>query len=114
NITQQVSASIGTALFSVLLTNAYNAHANVIEPTLAIQSAAGDQGKLQAILAALHIPGDAVAGIVAQGLHYMGEAFGNVFGVATVLVALCLIPAFFLPRKPIEHGAAEQPTMMVG
>src|SRR3954454_546532 len=36
NITQQVSASVGTALFSVLLTNAYNQHPSV-NVTLAIQ-----------------------------------------------------------------------------
>ena len=32
NITQQIATSIGTALFSVLLTNAYNQHANGREP----------------------------------------------------------------------------------
>jgi hypothetical protein len=26
-----------------------------------------------------------------------------VFLVATVLVGLCLVPSFFLPRKPPEH-----------
>ena len=41
------------------------------------------------------------------GLHFMGQAFGDVFLVATVLVGLCLVPAFFLPRKPPEHHTEE-------
>ncbi len=32
NITQQIAISMGTALFSVLLTNAYNNHASTVEP----------------------------------------------------------------------------------
>jgi EmrB/QacA subfamily drug resistance transporter len=97
NITQQVSASVGTALFSVLLTNAYNQHADVVGATLKIQSVGGD-----------------TSGPVASlGLHYMGLAFGDVFVVATVLVGLCLIPAFFLPRRPAEKPA-DAAAMMVG
>ena len=44
---------------------------------------------------------------MAAGLHFMGESFGDVFLVATVLVGLCLVPAFFLPRKPVEHRPDE-------
>jgi hypothetical protein len=51
--------------------------------------------------------------VTVQGLHFMGLAFGDSFLVATILVGLCLIPAFFLPRKPAEH-TAEAPAMMVG
>src|SRR4029079_17111467 len=40
NITQQIAISMGTAMFSVLLTNAYNAHEKVVLPTLAIQNGA--------------------------------------------------------------------------
>ena len=97
NITQQVSASVGTALFSVLLTNAYNQHADVVNATLKIQSAGGDTS----------------GPIPSLGLHYMGLAFGDVFVVATVLVGLCLIPAFFLPRRPAEKPA-DAAAMMVG
>ena len=43
----------------------------------------------------------------------MGESFGQVFLVATVLVGLCLIPAFFLPREPAEKPA-DAAAMMVG
>jgi hypothetical protein len=38
----------------------------------------------------------------------MADAFSHVFVVATVLVACCLIPAFFLPRrkadKPVDQS----------
>jgi EmrB/QacA subfamily drug resistance transporter len=99
NITQQIAISMGTALFSVLLTNAYNDHINVVGPTLAAQNAGGP------------IP-DQLKDTVAQGLHFMGQSFGGVFLVATVLVGLCLVPSFFLPRKPPEHHV--DPAAMVG
>ncbi len=113
NITQQVSASVGTALFSVLLTNAYNQHPSV-NATLAIQSAGGDQNKLAAILrAAGHPDRQGRRRSSPPGLHYMGLAFGDVFLVAAILVGLCFIPAFFLPRKPADKPA-DQSAMMVG
>jgi EmrB/QacA subfamily drug resistance transporter len=95
NITQQIAISVGTALFSVLLTNSYNSHAKVVQPTLALQNGADP-----AQLGLTQTQADAVS---ALGLHFMGTAFGDAFLVATVLVGLCLVPAFFLPRKPPEH-----------
>jgi len=105
NITQQIAISVGTALFSVLLTSGYNQHADVVNPTLALQNGADP-----ASLGLSQAQADAVT---VQGLHFMGLAFGDSFLVATILVGLCLIPAFFLPRKPAEH-TAEAPAMMVG
>jgi EmrB/QacA subfamily drug resistance transporter len=90
NITQQIAISMGTALFSVLLTNAYNNHASTVGPTLAVQNGA-DPAQVGLTPA-----------VMAQGLHFMGQSFGGVFLVSTVLVGLCLVPAFFLPRKPAE------------
>jgi EmrB/QacA subfamily drug resistance transporter len=95
NITQQIAISMGTALFSVLLTNAYNEHSTVVEPTLAMQNGVDP--------AQLGLNPDQAQAVTTLGLHFMGEAFGGVFLVATVLVGLCLVPAFFLPRKPAEH-----------
>jgi EmrB/QacA subfamily drug resistance transporter len=109
NITQQVGASIGTALFSVLLTNAFNSHAKVVNPTLAIANGA-DPAKLG-------IPADQVKGIMDEGLHFMGTSFGQVFLVAAILVGLCLVPAFFLPRRPAEKSdepGVEAGAMMMG
>jgi MFS family permease len=112
NITQQVSASVGTALFSVLLTNAYNQHPSV-NVTLAIQSAGGSHDKLAAVLEKLHLPPSGWQVLYDRGLHYMGLAFGDVFLVAAVLVGLCFIPAFFLPRKPADKPV-DQSAMMIG
>jgi EmrB/QacA subfamily drug resistance transporter len=104
NITQQIAISVGTALFSVLLTSAYNAHAAVVGPTLALQNAGGDPTKVQHVLDQLHLTAAQAQPVTTQGLHFMGSAFGQAYLVATVLVGLCLIPAFFLPRKPPEHA----------
>lgn len=81
NIVQQVAASIGTAVFTVLLTNG-----------------------LQDNLTATTPPAE-IASVTAS-------VYGDVFVVATVLVALVLVPAFFLPRKKIEHQV--DPVVMVG
>ncbi|MGH3413686.1 MAG: DHA2 family efflux MFS transporter permease subunit [Marmoricola sp.] len=80
NITQQVAASIGTALFSVLLTNALNSH-----PVIA--RAATDKSLLP------------------QAIHDMGGSYASVFVIATILVACCFAPAFFLPRTRITQSA---------
>jgi EmrB/QacA subfamily drug resistance transporter len=104
NITQQIAISMGTALFSVLLTDSYNDHASTIGPTLAIQNGADP--------AQFGSP-EEVQRLVAQGLHFMGESFGDVFLVATVLVGLCLVPAFFLPRKRPEKQV-EPSAMLTG
>ena len=86
NITQQVAASIGTALFSVLLTNGFNDSAAVT--ALRGAAATGQQ------------PDPA---IIPQAFADMSDAFAEVFLVATVLVALCLVPALLLPRRrPVE------------
>jgi EmrB/QacA subfamily drug resistance transporter len=109
NITQQISISIGTALFSVLLTNAYNSHADVIGPTLALQNTTSPQQR-QALLDQLHLSAAQGRALTAQGLHYMGTSFGNVFIVSTVLVGCCLFPALFLRRKPAEKTTGEPTT----
>jgi MFS family permease len=104
NITQQISISMGTALFSVLLTSAYDNHSTSIGPTLALQNGATPSQ--------LGLSADQAKAITAQGLHFMGQSFGGVFLVATVLVGLCLVPAFFLPRSKAEKSV-EPATMVV-
>jgi EmrB/QacA subfamily drug resistance transporter len=92
NITQQVAASIGTALFSVLLTNSFNASSAV--------------GELRAAQETGQPPSDPA--IIPKALVDMADAFGDAFTVAAVLVALCLVPALFLPRRrPADTGAEE-------
>ncbi|WP_460602874.1 DHA2 family efflux MFS transporter permease subunit [Jatrophihabitans fulvus] len=101
NITQQIAISIGTALFSVLLTNAYNAHADVVGPTLALQNAGGGE-KRQAVLEQLGLTEQQAKPVVEQGLHFMGQSFGGIFLVSTILVGLCLVPALFVRRRPAD------------
>jgi hypothetical protein len=103
NITQQVSASVGTALFSVLLTNDYNEHAATVGPTLAIQSGVDPRQ--------LHLTPEQAHAVTAHGLHFMGQSFGSVFLVAAVLIGLCLIPACLLPRT--SAGRELDPSMVV-
>nr|WP_221200332.1 DHA2 family efflux MFS transporter permease subunit [Nocardioides soli] len=81
NIVQQVAASIGTAVFTVLLTN-------------------GLQDKLTP-----STPPDEISSVTAG-------VYGDVFVVAAVLVALVLVPAFFLPRRKVEHEL--DPAVLVG
>jgi EmrB/QacA subfamily drug resistance transporter len=105
NITQQVAASMGTALFSVLLTN------NVKD------SAAGEARALQEALPGLQ--GQALQSAQARlqelaprVLPELAEAFSNVYVVATVLVALVLLPASRLPRRRLDQPV--DPTVMAG
>jgi MFS family permease len=86
NITQQVAASIGTALFSVILTNGFNASKAVGMLRAAIESPQG--------IGSLPDPR-----IIPQALADMADSFSTAFLVGTVLVAVCLVPAFLLPRR---------------
>jgi EmrB/QacA subfamily drug resistance transporter len=87
NITQQVAASIGTALFSVLLTNGFNDSDAVGQLRSAAESGAQPDPR-----------------IVPQAFSDMSVAFSEVFLVATVLVALCFVPSFLLPRRKPVHA----------
>ncbi|MGN6160403.1 MAG: DHA2 family efflux MFS transporter permease subunit [Marmoricola sp.] len=82
NITQQVASSVGTALFSVLLVNAFQTH-----PSIAAVAKAGPA---------------ATPTQIHQSLTDMGGAFAGVFLIGTILVACCIIPALFLPRTKQE------------
>lgn len=86
NITQQVSASIGTALFSVILTNGFNDSPAVVALRAAQQSAGG--------LGSLKDPS-----ILPKALSDMANSFGTAFTVGAILVCACLVPALLLPRR---------------
>jgi len=102
NIIQQVGGSIGTAILSVLLTNAI------------ADKLPGAEGGTAALAA---IPPEQRA----QAAPLVADAFGSVFVWALVFVALAAIPAFFLPRTkpvPVEdddadaEGAGAAPVLM--
>jgi len=98
NIIQQVAGAIGTAVMSVLLTNAISDRFG----------AAAAEGGTQAIPPEMR---EQVAPILA-------DAFASTFVWATVLLAAALLPALLLPRsKPDpadaeEAGTGEQPVLV--
>jgi len=98
NITQQVSASIGTALFSVLLTNAFQSHPS-IEAAGAVAKAAKHPAQLAAVLQHFGIDPSGLSALARQANHAMALSYAHVFLVATILLAFCLVPAAFLPRS---------------
>jgi EmrB/QacA subfamily drug resistance transporter len=110
NITQQVAASIGTALFSVILTNQIKGN-DAAGAYLASRSAEGDPGVLAAIAEKIGMPVEKFVAFAASGQAPLADAFATVFIVATVLVACCLVPAAFLPRRKV---APVDPTAMMG
>jgi EmrB/QacA subfamily drug resistance transporter len=111
NITQQVAASIGTAVFSVLLTNAFQG-SRWISVAGALGNAGKDQDKLAAVLAKFNLAPEAVDKVMAKALHDMSTAYAHVFLIATVMLACCLVPALFLPRtKPAKQV---DPAVLVG
>lgn len=97
NITQQVAASIGTAIFSVLLTNSFKGDERI--------------GPAVASWTSPEILSQVPAATIAAGLQAGAEAFGSAYVVGTILVAVCLVPAFFLPRSKPK---AIDPAVMVG
>jgi MFS family permease len=108
NITQQVAASIGTALFSVLLTNGFKS-SEAIKLAGAAAELKDDPSRLVALLDRAGLTPADLDSLGARALVDMADAFSNVFVVATILVACCLIPAYFLPRKkadkPVDQTA---------
>ena len=92
NINQQIGSSVGVAVISVILT----AHLNASDLAKPAMAATLDPNLIDKV-------GGAAA--VAEGLKDAAAAFADTFWVAWVLVALTLVPAFFLPRKHVEAPA---------
>ena len=111
NITQQVAASIGTALFSVILTNEMKSKGSV-GIVAATRDFIDQPDKLAAVLDKLGISQEQFQAALAQAPGDMADAFATVFVVGTILVGCCLIPAYFLPRTPPAEPV--DPTAMVG
>ncbi|MGD9960649.1 DHA2 family efflux MFS transporter permease subunit [Nocardioides sp.] len=103
NIIQQVAASIGTALFSVLLTNGFNSSPQIGQLTriMSLTGGSDDDASVAAAAVKLGIDPNTLPQLFAQAQLDMADAFAFVFVVATILVACCLIPAYFLPRRPL-------------
>jgi EmrB/QacA subfamily drug resistance transporter len=111
NITQQVAASIGTALFSVLLTNGLKDSEN-LKLVGAVGAFKDQPEKLAALLEQAGLTPAQLPLLQARALADMADSFSFVFVVATILVACCLIPAAFLPRTKITQPV--DPAVLVG
>jgi len=114
NIVQQVGASIGTAVFSVLLTNGLKDLDSVRLAGAAREAGLlGDGGVTDPpALAALAQQMGLDPALVAQATPDTAAVFASIFGVAAVLVAICLVPAFLLPRKGSDKPV--DPALMMG
>ncbi|MFT4127739.1 MAG: DHA2 family efflux MFS transporter permease subunit [Gordonia sp. (in: high G+C Gram-positive bacteria)] len=110
NVVQQTASSIGTAVISVILANMFTKHP---ESLLAITSNAAPDKWDQAVKSA---GGQLPANPPGQWFDWAATAFGHTFIIATVLVAVTIIPAFFLPRTKIttieDEDADRAPIVM--
>ncbi|GAA3718139.1 DHA2 family efflux MFS transporter permease subunit [Gordonia hankookensis] len=96
NVVQQTASSIGSAVIAVILaTNLKNAP----EGMLAIVSNTAPD-KLPAGMQGAPVP--------TSFFEAAANAFGSTFVVGAILIALTLIPAFFLPRKKIASSLTEE------
>jgi len=112
NIISQVANACGAAIFSVLLVDNMS-RSDVITAAGAIQEAGGpqaDPGLVAQILAKFGLTPEQLTPQAV--LDAMAGAFSDTFVVATVLIALVLIPAAFLPRRKLER--APDPTLVAG
>ena len=120
NIVQQISASIGTATFSVLFTNwLTNAGPKMPSPQGGEVASGAAAFGMNSSPAARDTAAGALGGadrfhaFLEQNLPYAANAFGNTYTVAAVLVALCIIPAFFLPRSHATDTEAAEHQMVM-
>lgn len=102
NITQQVAASVGTAVISVLLTNFLKQDQSSL---LAIMSNTDKVNGPRILAGAAQQVGVAPEVLKAHGLSAAADAFGHTSLIALILVACTLIPAFFLPRTRQRSSA---------
>jgi hypothetical protein len=98
NIVQQAAGSVGTAVMSVILTN------RVLDDAAAATYMAVQQRE---------IPAQSVtAPLLEAGRVGLAGAFGHTFTVAAVLIVLCLVPAFLLPRRRIVTTEETAPPVL--
>jgi MFS family permease len=104
NIIQQSAGSVGTAVMSVILTNA-----TLGRPSAALYSFGLQSGEMVGPDGTPLTPQQ-----IGAGQAGLADAFGQTFWVALALIVLCLVPSLFLPRrKPetaLEEGAVDGTT----
>jgi EmrB/QacA subfamily drug resistance transporter len=109
NVNLQVAGAISSALMSVILTNEFNHSENIsaANKLAMLQQGAARHG---VVPAPTPYPGRALPpDFMSNVLHDLSHAYTAVFVVAAVLAMLAVIPAAFLPKRPV---AADQPPMI--
>jgi len=94
NIVQQTAGSVGTAVMSVILTN----------QIMSDQSSSAYGAVVQGLVPADQVPPE----ILVQGRSAFADAFGSTYMVALLLIALCLVPALFLPRRKLDNVSPDE------
>ena len=101
-VNQQVGGSIGAAFMAVILTNEFNRNDTILAANklTALQQDAARRGVPVDPSA---IPRQALApDFASHVLHGLSHAYTAVFVLAVVLIASTIIPAAFLPKKPMS------------
>jgi EmrB/QacA subfamily drug resistance transporter len=104
-VNQQVSGSIGASFIAVVLTNLFDRSENI---TIANRIAAvqADANRRGVPVDSSALPRQGLAPDFASNLlHDLSHAYTTVFVIAGLLVLLTIIPASFLPRKPVGQTA---------
>ncbi|MGB3697495.1 MAG: DHA2 family efflux MFS transporter permease subunit [Gordonia sp. (in: high G+C Gram-positive bacteria)] len=107
NAIQQTSSSIGTAIITVIFTTM------LLPLSRAVMQAGGDPTKTGEAMVANGVNVQDPAAVASAGQSVISDiasTYGDTFIIATALVALTLIPAFFLPRKKMVVAAEEDET----
>ncbi|MGB3304024.1 DHA2 family efflux MFS transporter permease subunit [Gordonia sp. (in: high G+C Gram-positive bacteria)] len=99
NAIQQTASSVGTAVITVIFTTM------LLPLSRAMMQAGGDPEKTMNAMVenGVNVKDPVAVGQAGQStLADIASTYGDTFIIATILVALTLIPAFFLPRKKME------------
>ncbi|MDP9166132.1 MAG: MFS transporter, partial [Actinomycetota bacterium] len=109
NVNQQVAGSIGTALMSVILTSQFNRSEYVpaANQAAALRDEAARRGQPPdpTQLPPQVLAPDFMQRVVADLSH----SYALVFFVAVGFVLATLLPAAFLPKRPVHDGAVAEP-----
>jgi EmrB/QacA subfamily drug resistance transporter len=99
-VNQMVAGSVGGALMSVILTNQFNRSENIsaANQMVILRQEAGEEG-MPVDPSGVPLP-PLDPDFMSNLQHDLAHAYTTVFVVALVLVALTIIPAAFLPKKP--------------
>jgi MFS transporter, DHA2 family, multidrug resistance protein len=99
-VNHHVAASVGTALMSVLLTNQFNRSENITTANT-LTMLQGSAVKRQTPLDSSALSHQALApDFTSHVMHDLSHAYAIVIVVAIIFVAVTLVPAAFLPKKP--------------